>query len=103
MNAGSIDRIPEVGFATSCNWGLQYVSPESCSSEHTVADMRRVDCENFYRLGESLKPLHDIKADDLLVQHVFTLNSARSWVKWFLDGNIINLSVCQQSGRALID
>lgn len=65
-------------------------------------DMRRINISQFYRLGQVLHPLSELEAGKPLKDYYLTLFTAHTWIEFFLNDQMIPMTICEEAARKII-
>ncbi|HEY2459918.1 MAG TPA: hypothetical protein VGI16_03885 [Candidatus Acidoferrum sp.] len=65
--------------------------------------MQTVNVFQFYSLGHFVHALSEVKATDKIKDKFYALFSARAWLEFLLNGNLIALNVCGPACRTLVE
>jgi hypothetical protein len=68
-----------------------------------AADMKKVNLHQFYSFGSIVHPLTEIKEGDEIKQINWKLQSAKSWLEFFCEDNMLPLVVCKTAARKVIE
>ncbi len=63
--------------------------------------MKRVNAYQFYQFGMSLHPLTQVKEGQKLKDIFLALMTAKNWLVFFLNDQVVDLSICKSSGRKI--
>jgi hypothetical protein len=65
--------------------------------------VKRVNTFQVYQLGGVLKDLQAIPQDPKLGDVLFRFATARSWIAWLLDNQMLPLTYCRPAAQDLVD
>jgi len=64
--------------------------------------MKRVNQYQFYQFGTTVHPLGDMRHETKVSEVMWTLYSARNWLRWFLGDKVIPLIVARPHALQII-
>jgi hypothetical protein len=66
-------------------------------------DMQRINIGQFYQFGYQIHPLSELQPGKPVKEYLYLLYTARAWVDWFSQDNMIPMTICKGSARKIIE